>query len=455
MSIPAANRAELHDEASIEINSEAVEYVRPGLGRWLARGAAAALLGELGLVVIAITLKSLGLGWLAFWSGWLRDIGSVAFRAAPALAVLSVLVTSVSLPRPGPARVSVTREGVHVRRGGRSRFIPKEKIADGLVVPTQPKHSAVLHLRGGDQLSFVVNTEGEALNTFDKLGIGPDQRRTVATLRGPGRQLVAGCVGLGVSSIALLIALMALSQVARAFAVMFPLAMTALIGITWAIFRSFRPPEVAIGSDGVLIRRAWTSRFIPYSMIEGVRARAGDGTWASSSHLDLTLLRGGRGGERSEVVSVGSGDGRLVEGLADRVRDVMAKNAGDAELRAAESLARAELLDPSGRSVSAWREALSSLVGEEAGYRRRSLSKDDLLAVLRDPEAPAGRRIGAAIALRASRHPDAHERIRVAAEACASDPLREALESAAKDELDEATLEQALAEAALQSERKA
>jgi hypothetical protein len=70
------------------------------------------------------------------------------------------------------------------------------------------------------------------------------------------------------------------------------------------------------------------------------------------------------------------------------------------------------------------------------------------MTVVKDGDAPPGRRIGAALALGSSGHPEAREKIRAAAEACASQGVRVALERAAEDDLDDATLERALEEAA-------
>lgn len=431
---------------SVEIDSESITHTRPGIGRFLARAAAVALLGDVALLLVSSLLKAIGPASLASSMAWIGPLGWLAFRVAPALGVLSALFTSFSFPRPGPAKVKVTGEGVRITRGRRSRLIPRAKIRDGLFIPRlNRERSLVLHLRGGDKLSILVNTEGEAVNSLDVLGVGADRRRTEQAMSGPGAQLIGGCVTFGVASIGLLIALVAMFDKAS-WGAFFNLALALLIAITWAVFRSLRPTEVAVGTDGVRIRRPWSTQFISYSRIEGVGA--------TSEYLWMDVRREALGSSTIEHVKVSSKDETLPKGLAARIQEVMARGAAASEDRAAGDFALEEQLEPRGRSLEAWRGALRSLAKEEAGYRKRGLSFDDLLAILRNPEAPVARRIGAALALRSLGKPEAEERIRVAADSCASDAARAALTRAATDELDEATLEQALAEATSEEKRQ-
>src|SRR5262249_10580900 len=76
-----------------------------------------------------------------------------------------------------------------------------------------------------------------------------------------------------------------------------------------------------------------------------------------------------------------------------------------------------------------WRSALGALARRGVDYRAAGLSPDDLSALLASPDATPERRLGAALALAASKHPAAPERIRIAAAQCASERLRVALES--------------------------
>ena len=66
-----------------------------------------------------------------------------------------------------------------------------------------------------------------------------------------------------------------------------------------------------------------------------------------------------------------------------------------------------------------------------------ALTREELSRALDDPDATPERRVGAALALVGTGDPEAHERVRIAAGACASDALREALQCIARDEIEE------------------
>jgi hypothetical protein len=104
-----------------------------------------------------------------------------------------------------------------------------------------------------------------------------------------------------------------------------------------------------------------------------------------------------------------------------------------------------ERLDRGGRSLAAWRAALVDLARAGSSYRVAGLSPDDLAAVVGSPEAAVDRRIGAAIALRASGHPGAGERIRIAAERCASARVRAALQRVSEGAEEDEAVAEALA----------
>jgi hypothetical protein len=100
-------------------------------------------------------------------------------------------------------------------------------------------------------------------------------------------------------------------------------------------------------------------------------------------------------------------------------------------------------LDRAGRPLSAWREALASLLEGTRAYREEPIDRRTLVRVLADVDVPAERRIAAAIAL-APQGGDTAERIREAAAASASEPLRVALERAADGTIDDETVDQAV-----------
>ena len=115
------------------------------------------------------------------------------------------------------------------------------------------------------------------------------------------------------------------------------------------------------------------------------------------------------------------------------------------------------LLERRGRTVRAWRAALSELVREaSSGYRTAMLPKEQALAVLEDGHAPSELRIGAALALtsgsrRVGEHvaphgvdPETVTRLRIAVETCVNQAVRTALRDAIYGELEDDTLDRAL-----------
>jgi hypothetical protein len=419
----------------VTIRSPSVGHVRPGLGRVLAWGAGVCLLGP---AILAIPMMLLKLTPLyaplnaLLPREWLWSLTTLGYRVGPALAVLSAFASGFSWPRPRGATIAVDEGELRIRRRFGWRRIKKERIKGGFIIPSKPTPTIHVHLRGGDTISAVVNSEAEAERALEALGIGADRRRAVVTIGSTNSQMIAGCATFFVTSIAIILTILIMSV--RAIEVLLPFVLLFETLLTLAVIRAFRPIKVTIGTDGVQITKSWSNTFIPYTEVDRVMA--------TPTCLRLALRARKRRSREPKEETVDASDTSVIEAMASRIRDAMTRGAG----ADAESLARMELLEPQGKSFSAWRDALRSLAQEEPGYRRVALSEEDLLAVLKDPEAPAGRRVGAAIALRSSGRPEAPARIRIAADACASDPLREALARAAEDELDEETLAQALAE---------
>lgn len=103
-------------------------------------------------------------------------------------------------------------------------------------------------------------------------------------------------------------------------------------------------------------------------------------------------------------------------------------------------------LDRGGRSLEAWRASLRALLDRQSTYREVGLTREQLLAVLESPAAPAERRVAAAVSLSAAAEPEIAARIRAAAEACARPQVRIALAGVAGGEIDDAAIESAIAE---------
>ena len=414
---------DLQEPARVEVESASVKHVRPGLGNLLFGAAAVAFLATSILAPFGDLARRLG-SWA--FSALLIDIAEVAIVASPILAVLSLLVTSLSIPPSSRATLTASEGGLRIKRRWLSSWVSRRRLLSGLVVPGNGQASVELSLTLGGKLVAVVPREYDAQALLSMLGIDAARRRVSVRLGTLRRQLAFGCFTIPVT----LLGLMALLSVLEVPMMIFgPTLGSSLALVMLVVLRSTRPIEVIVGTDGIVIRGAWRKRFIPYSTIALVELNA-------SKHIDLKLKSG-------EELAIRSGDEPTRLALRERILDAMRAH-GDG---VAEGRADLEHLEPRGLPLSEWREALRRLAKQRGDYRGAGIPEDVLLSVVEDPDAAPGQRIGAAIALRTSGHEGAATRIRAAAEACASERVREALERAAEDELDEATLKRALKDA--------
>lgn len=250
-----------------------------------------------------------------------------------------------------------------------------------------------------------------------RVAIGDDQR----WLGGLGFVL-ANCVGLG-----------AVMSVHPRGAVSLPVALAWLawfVGSFVATRLATTAPEVVVGVDGLTVRTPLRDRFVSFAELASVTPEP----TPQPTHLRLRF-RDGRE-ERLRLVVV------QTTARTERIQAI-ARHVDDA-LRAREEAIPAAQLDRAGRAIEAWRSALADLARRRAAYRGEALSRDELVRILERPETSPEHRVAAALALVDSGEPDAHARIRVAADACANDRLRVALEKLADGEVDDEALERAL-----------
>lgn len=406
----------------MEVDRLSVRYVHPRLGRILFFAAVGVFCGALLISTTALFLLSpsplpsavgAALGW--------------SLLAAPILTALGAIVSSWSIPPAALATLEAGEGGLRITNNKGSKWIPRDQIESGLVIPSSERPVLELSLKSGRTIVVAVTQEQEAHALLSALGVDASRRRVAVPLGGPNRQLKVGCLSFPIAFIVVLFVVVATPLQERTGLLVFAASFTMTMLL---ILRASRPTEVVVGTDGLSIRGAFRRRFIPYSAIE-------EAELSLSSALTLKLRSG-------EHVAIRAEDFRSRRALCDRIHEAMRAN----DSLSTDGLADLELLEPRGLTLSAWREALRALVNRRGAYRRASISDDALLSVVTDPEAAPGMRVGAALALRMSGHEEAGAKIRVAAEACANEGMRAALSGAAEDELDEATLERALEEAA-------
>jgi hypothetical protein len=335
--------------------------------------------------------------------------------------------TSSGILLPGELRVH--GDEVTVAGTGDAMIVPRAEITDGWVEPFGPGgHRLVLRHKSSDLGVVEIDSVARGNAVLEAIGFSADRHALRVKQSGNAGQsfrevLVLGatfamCVPLivlGVAEGAESIALGALGTVVSACVV-------ALLAL-WCV-----KPVVRVGVDGIEITKGRSRRFIPVRAIESV----------DMSAQGVQLVYEDRNGRtRGEILRCW---GVQQAALHARILEVV-RGFGSAQASAAQ-LAR---LDRQGRDLPTWREALRRVAADDAGdYRRIGLARDDIGRLLGQGDAPAERRIGAAMALAQSGDPAEREKVRIAARACAHEELRAALERIAEDEIDEATLEAAL-----------
>lgn len=398
---------------------------RPLLAKRLSQLSAAGLVAPVMLAVVSVLWAMTGVHWKPRIADETWSLLTMLWTVGvPGLALLSMVVGSYAPARKG--RLEVDESGFTMKRAGAElRFFASE-VASGLVVPAGQRSALDLHLTDGRVLRAEME-EDEAEAVLDALGVGPERRRVAVTLGSETVPLLAGCgsflLGIAAAAVAVCLTVLLLPKILIVPSVIFAVL---LVGIAPLLARRFTAPaELVIGADGISLRRRGRTRVIPYAGLHRAVAHGGQLVLELSPKDPDAMV---------EIVRVEAHDRALVEGAVSRIRAM--RNAGDAS--PARSTAA---LDPAGRSVQAWREALTRLRRSDGQYRSAPLGADDLLAVLEDGAAPAKLRIGAALALReGDGAEDGRARVRIAAEACADEELRAALEAAAEDEVAEAAI---------------
>jgi hypothetical protein len=416
--------------APLDIMSRSIRIRRPRLSRRLSQLSVAGLIAPaLVLAVMAVLAQlrfdPLGLlpSELVTNLAWLWGLG------VPALTVIAGLVGALAPTQPGS--LVVGDEGISLQRGRRCSYVPVGDIQAGLVVPSTCGAALDLDLADGRVLRVEMGA-AEATAVLERLGLGPGRRRVTVPLRSEALTLFAGC---GAFILSVLLAASVFTAVALVhptgwLATSLLLVVAAVIALAPLAARWIAGShEVVIGIDGVLIRRAGRARLVPIALIR--RALCEHGA------LVLELCPSTRDGS-AERLSVYGADPAVLAGLAARI---------EATLRRAEETAVKATagLEPHGRSMAEWREALTRLMQDEGAYRRAPFEAIDLGAVLEGGRAPACRRIGAALALCATDQDGVgRAQVRRVATACAGEALRAALETAAEDEVNEGVIRRAL-----------
>jgi hypothetical protein len=325
---------------------------------------------------------------------------------------------------------SMRREGDEVvfTSPGSERRFPATAVLGGVIVPERNRVTVEVQLAGGDQLNVRVAdlSAAEALLRELRVDVG-NQRCRVQIADRTAARVVSLMAPLTIGYFAAIYSGMVFrEQLSHLSGNLFLVVAVACYALLTTLIRTLiATPDVTVGTDGLAFRRGLRERFIPFTDLEDVRL---DG-------LGLRILLRNR--RRMLLFSMVGVSPARMDALKLRIREAIALRG------AAPSLGLANL-DRAGRSIAEWRAALAALARRGVDYRGAGLSAEDLEALLVSPDATAERRLAAAVALSASKHPGAPERIRIAAAQCASERLRIALEKLGEGEEDDAAIAEAL-----------
>ncbi len=327
-----------------------------------------------------------------------------------------------------------------------------------LVTVTSAKLSMVddeleIHTRDGDVIRAKVSDQAEGEAIVEAVAVSKVHGTWLASVH--RREAAAGWVEwpwLTTLALTLLVFVLAAPFVRPELAA----AIAGLVGgaarlVAAGAYRPGVVGSIVLGKDGIALKQGTTDRFIAFGSLDSVA-----GTEAGAS---LTLTTG-------EVVNIDilpvlqpekEPPGSLTAKLGASRRAKLLSLLHEGMLPEGPELVRAgALLERRGRTVRAWRVALSELVREaSSGYRTAMLPKEQALAVLEDGHAAGELRIGAALALtvggRSGEHalprgldPDTALRLRIAVETCVNQDVRTALRDAIYGDLDEETLDRAM-----------
>jgi hypothetical protein len=317
-----------------------------------------------------------------------------------------------------PARVALEPGSLRVDYTRNHRILAAEEIANGYYVPGANR--VTLRLTNGEQVHVDVDRErnqGTAEQLLVHLALAPRQRAVVVPLDGTFGTVFVGLMAFlfGLLLIAVLAALFEFTGAA--------------VGAGLTLLLTFLVPlrlgrqRVVVGADGIRVVGRLAPLFIPFDQLRSAR-------------LDPLLVLTQKNGRTLRLGTLAQSEeesNALLERIEEGIRMWGEREEG----------AGIDVLDRNGRSVEGWKQELARLAHSEHGFREQALGPDDFERVVSDPSAPADRRVGAAIALRAL-GPTATARVRVAAASLANDRLRVALEAACEGEVDEQALTDAL-----------
>jgi len=330
--------------------------------------------------------------------------------------------------------------------------LPLSRLDGGWIERSEPDHRAVLSFSDGRVVAVELRSEQAASALLARAGAGADAR--AVRMRGyredrSGRKIAGfflaffGLMFLPIFVGILVTLVEALRRTsARQMEMVAAMSVGAaplLLTLRW-LWRKVRPTWIQIGADGVMLQGAFRKRFFSHADIVQARPVTKLGVSLDRS-VEITL----RNGRKHLFPASNEAEAAVV---CDRLRAAQAVAAGQERARLLDVLARA------GRPVTAWKEALGSLV-VKSGYRAAGHDLEAVMRVVEDVAAPLEQRVAAALAARPHGGEAVEKRIRIAAAACVEPRVRVALEKASAGALEDEALAEIGAEEARSATRRA
>jgi hypothetical protein len=397
-----------------------VAHVR--LSRWLVGLAAAALAVPVAIVGIQ---SAFGPWPEAEWPPVWHDALGYGVLGSVVLGVAGAIVGATVSHRTG--KLTVEGEHLVMRWQRRVRRTPLASIVAGIVMPGRTSARVELELTSGDRIAADFDDVEEAERALEALGLDAARRRCTIALESRAQtvQKRVGYMIMVAFYSALTFAapvLMGPMTAGIALGWLFSTVVSALLCIS-----ATRAPEITIGADGVVLPGHLGARFLKFDDLRGAEA--------VPHGVELRRDDG-----RVETMWLPRTSFAEAEAIALRVEEAIRAHEAPPSGRAAFTL-----LERGGRSLAEWRTALGRLASQATTYRAAGLTREDLGAILAHPASSAEHRLGAALALTSAPADGHEERLRIAADACASAPMRVALEKLAAGEVDDRAVEEALA----------
>lgn len=323
---------------------------------------------------------------------------------------------------------------VVVRMEGESRFADIEVTRDGLTLDGEKKAIAsawitdtyrstelVLNMADGSAMAIELGQD-EARRALDLLGLSASEKAIRFEL-GASRAKTYGVA-------AFFAGLLTFSTVCMATSTSVVLAFVMTMGgsslLALLASRSVTRPSIAVGADGISLQIDGNTRFFPYDQLLDVRIEK-SGIEIEPREGDVVYLK--LFVSREERTS-----------LQERIASARAAHAPQ---KGAEAVV--ETFERGGRTVEAWRRAVvAALEGGTLSFRSRPVLLEEVMALVRDGDAPLEIRVGAALAL-ASRGARGRDEVIAVATATADERLRAAFLQIADGTLDDARLDALLA----------